>query len=117
MTYRAAEGNHRSVPAWGVLCHDLQFEDTIDSSTRLKGLLMADYNVTKNPSGGWDAKREGGSRASSHHDRQSEAYDAARDLARNSGGGEVRIHGTDGKIRNSNTIGKPDPDPPRDTKH
>ena len=33
------------------------------------------------------------------------------------GGGEVRIHGTDGKIRNSNTIGKPDPNPPRDTKH
>ena len=78
---------------------------------------MADYDVTKNPNGGWDAKREGGSRASSNHDRQSEAYDAARDLARTSGGGEVRIHGTDGKIRNSNTIGKPDPNPPRDTKH
>jgi hypothetical protein len=73
--------------------------------------------VTKSPNGGWDAKRAGGSRASVHRDRQSEAYDAARDLARNSGGGEVRIHGTDGKIRNSNTIGKPDPNPPRDTKH
>jgi hypothetical protein len=65
--------------------------------------------VTKNLGGGWDAKRAGGSRVSSHHDRQRDAYDAARDFAGHSGGGEVRIHGTDGKIRNSNTIGKPIP--------
>lgn len=78
---------------------------------------MADYDVTPDFNGGWKAKREGAARASSHHDRQSDAYAAARDYAANSGGGEVRIHGTDGKIRNSNTIGKPDPNPPRDTKH
>lgn len=78
---------------------------------------MADYHVTPNPAGGWDAKRAGAQRASSHHDRQGGAYGAARDYAANSGGGEVRIHGTNGKIRNSNTIGKPDPNPPRDTKH
>lgn len=78
---------------------------------------MADYDVTKNPDGSWEAKREGAGRASSRHDRQRDAYDAARGYAANSGGGEVRIHGTDGKIRNSNTIGKPDPNPPRDTKH
>jgi hypothetical protein len=28
----------------------------------------------------------------------------------------VRVHGTDGKIRNSNTIGKPDRNPPPNTK-
>ena len=78
---------------------------------------MADYDVTKNRAGGWDAKREGASRASSHHRLQGEAYDAARDLARKSGGGEVRIHGIDGRFRNSNTIGKPDPDPSRDREH
>ncbi len=78
---------------------------------------MADYDVTPNPDGGWDAKREGAGRASSHHHLQREAYDAARGYVLNSGGGEVRIHGTDGEIRNSNTIGKPDPDPPRDRKH
>jgi hypothetical protein len=78
---------------------------------------MSDYDVVPNPEGGWDAKREGGSRTSSHHQRQSDAYDAARGFAENSGGGEVRIHGMDGKIRNSNTIGKPDPNPPRDNKH
>lgn len=78
---------------------------------------MADYDVTKNPEGGWEAKREGASRSSSHHERQSDAYDAARRYAGNSGGGEVRIHGLDNKIRNSNTIGKPDPNPPRDRRH
>lgn len=78
---------------------------------------MADYDVTKNPDGGWDAKREGASRVSAHRHLQSDAYVAARDFARNSGGGEVRIHGTDGRFRNSNTIGKPDPNQPRDTRH
>jgi hypothetical protein len=33
------------------------------------------------------------------------------------GGGEVRIHGADGTLRNANTIGKPDPSPPRDRVH
>lgn len=78
---------------------------------------MADYHVTRSPDGSWGAKRAGGSTASSRHERQSDAYAAARDFAANSGGGEVRIHGTDGKIRNSNTIGKADPCPPRDAKH
>lgn len=78
---------------------------------------MADYDVTKNADGGWDAKRAGASRASSSHERQGEAYDAARGFAGNSGGGEVRTHGTNGRIPNSNTIGKNDPNPPKDTKH
>lgn len=81
------------------------------------GEHMADYDVTKDPSGDWKATREGAGKASSRHDTQREAYNAARDYAANSGGGEVRIHGEDGKIRNTNTIGKPDPNPPRDKKH
>ena len=41
-----------------------------------------------------------------------------KDLAHNSGGGEVRIHGLDGKIRDSDTVPPArDPFPPRDTKH
>ena len=78
---------------------------------------MPDYDVTPNPEGGWDATREGASRASSHHNTQREAQQAATRYAGNAGGGEVRIHGTDGRIRNSNTIGKPDPNPPHDRKH
>jgi hypothetical protein len=55
--------------------------------------------------------------ASSHHNTQRDAQQAATQHAGNSGGGEVGIHGTDRRIRNSNTIGKPDPSPPRDRKH
>jgi hypothetical protein len=40
-------------------------------------------------------------------------YAEARRLARNAGGGEVRLNGRDGKIRQSDTIAKPDPFPPR----
>lgn len=78
---------------------------------------MANYHVTPAPEGGWNVKREGAPRASSHHDRQDDAYSAARGYTANSGGGEVRVHGRDNLIRNSNTIGKPDPNPPRDKRH
>ena len=78
---------------------------------------MADYDVTRRPDGDWQVTTPGASRASSVHDTQAEAQRAATGYAGNSGGGEVRIHGVNGQIRNSNTIGKPDPFPPRDTKH
>jgi len=78
---------------------------------------MSDYHITPNPEGGWDTQRAGGSRASSHHDTQAEAQKAATGYAERSGGGEVRIHGRNGQLRNSNTIGKADPNPPRDRKH
>jgi hypothetical protein len=77
---------------------------------------MADYDVTRGPDG-WKAKREGAERASSLHPTQADAQRAATDYAANSGGGEVRIHRPSGQIRNSNTIGKPDPNPPEDKKH
>lgn len=72
-------------------------------------------HVVANPKGGWDVKKPGSSRASTHADTQQEAVARARDIVRNQGGGEVRIHGRDGKIRDSDTIprGK-DPNPPRD---
>lgn len=64
---------------------------------------------------GWQVKRDGADRASSVHDKKSDAVDAGRDLAQKSGG-ELRIKGADGKIQNSNSYGN-DPCPPRDTKH
>lgn len=72
-------------------------------------------HVVANPKGGWDVKKPGSSRASTHADTQQEAVTRARDIVRNQGGGEVRIHGRDGKIRDSDTIapGK-DPNPRRD---
>lgn len=71
-------------------------------------------DVVPNPKGGWDVKRPGAERASSHHDTQAEAIDRGREIVHNAGGGELRIHGKDGKIRDSNTIAPGnDPYPPR----
>ncbi len=64
---------------------------------------MADYDVYKTDDG-WAAKREDATRASSVHDTQSEAYNAASTYAGNNGGGDVSIHGRDGQIREKNTI-------------
>lgn len=72
-------------------------------------------HVVANPDGGWDVKKPGSSRASIHTTTQQEAVTRAREIVRNQGGGEVRIHGRDGKIRDSDTISPGnDPNPPRD---
>lgn len=72
-------------------------------------------HVVPNPEGGWDVKKPGGERASSHHATQSAAEQRAREIVRNLGGGEVRTHGRDGRIRDSDTVPKGnDPNPPRD---
>lgn len=72
-------------------------------------------HVVANPEGGWDVKKPGSSRASAHTATQQEAVDRAREIVRNQGGGEVRIHGRDGRIRDSDTIAPGnDPYPPRD---
>lgn len=66
----------------------------------------------------WSVKKPGSDRASSRHRTQAEAEAAAKRIMRNQGGGEVVIHGQDGRIRDSDTVppGR-DPHPPRDTKH
>lgn len=65
--------------------------------------------------GGWAVRREGAERDSSHHDRKSDAMDAARDTARLERI-EVVNHGRDGRIRDSDSYGN-DPHPPHDRKH
>jgi hypothetical protein len=74
-------------------------------------------HVVPSDEGGWEIKGPHAQRSSVHFETQSEAYDRARQIVGNLGGGEVVIHGRDGQIRNSNTIDRPDPDPPRDTRH
>lgn len=70
-----------------------------------------------NSDGGWDVVAPNSQRASSHHGTQSDAIDRARDIVGNVGGGEVVIHGRDGRIRDSDTVAPGhDPDPPRDRK-
>ena len=74
-------------------------------------------HVVPNPSGGWDVTKPGAGRASAHTDTQQQAIDRAREIVTNRGGGEVRIHGRDGRIRDTDTVGGgSDPNPPRDTK-
>ena len=80
---------------------------------------MANYNVFKDKeTGEWAVKRQGAERAAALVGSQRKAEQLAKELAGNSGGGEVRIHGLDGKILDSDTVppGR-DPNPPRDTRH
>jgi len=78
---------------------------------------MTNYYVTRNPQSGWNAKKEGASRAGGNYSTQKKAEKAAK-FCHNSGGGEVRIHGRDGKFRDSDTVSPGhDPFPPRDKKY
>jgi hypothetical protein len=63
-----------------------------------------DRHVVPNPGGGWDVKAENAKRASSHHETQAQAIDRAREIIRNKGGGELSIHGEDGKVREKDTV-------------
>lgn len=74
-------------------------------------------HVVPNPGGGWDVKKPGADRASAHTDTKHAAEQRGRDIVRNAGGGELRIHGLDGRIQDSDTVAPGnDPNPPRDTK-
>lgn len=77
----------------------------------------SDRHVVPNSSGGWDVVAPNADRASTHHDTQLDAIDRAREIVHNGGGGEVVIHGRDGRIRDSDTVAPGnDPNPPRDRK-
>lgn len=74
-------------------------------------------NVTPNGDGRWAVHRPGTERASSIHQTQGEAMTRARAALHNTGGGELTIHGRDGKIRDSDTVPPGhDPNPPKDAK-
>ncbi|HEV7930551.1 MAG TPA: DUF2188 domain-containing protein [Nitrosospira sp.] len=76
-----------------------------------------DRTVYQTDDGSWANKRDGSERPASLHSTQRDAADAAKQNLLNSGGGELKIMGLDGRIRSKDTIGKPDPLPPRDTEH
>lgn len=74
-------------------------------------------HVTPNPAGGWDVKKPGAGKSSGHFDTQGKAIDRAREIVKRGGGGEVTIHGRDGRIRDSDTVPRGnDPNPPKDKK-
>jgi hypothetical protein len=75
-------------------------------------------HVTKRPDGEWQDKREGAKRAGFVRPTQGEAEAASKDhLRKTPDGGEVVIHRPTGRIRDSDTINRRDPDPPKDKKH
>jgi hypothetical protein len=55
--------------------------------------------------GGWQVSREGADRAAGVYRTQTEATEAAQFVLRRSGG-EVRVQGRDGRIRESMTLGR-----------
>ncbi len=75
-------------------------------------------HVQPNPNGGWDVLKPNADRVSSHYDTQAEAITRAKEIVGRAGGGEVVIHGRDGRIRDSDTVPPGnDPAPPIDKRH
>ncbi|MBA3351900.1 MAG: DUF2188 domain-containing protein [Blastocatellia bacterium] len=80
---------------------------------------MANYHVTRvQGTNDWRVKREHARKAARIAPSQAKAEKIAKEMAHNSGGGEVRIHSRSGQIRDSDTV-KPgrDPNPPKDKVH
>ena len=69
------------------------------------------HHVVPTSDGGWDVKRGGGQRASSHHDTKRDAVEQAREVSRNQNT-ELRIHNKDGQISENDSHGG-DPFPPK----
>lgn len=65
----------------------------------------------------WVNKRNDSDRASSLHDTQKQAENAAKENLKNQGGGEVTVQGVNGKFRKKDTVAPGnDPCPPKDKK-
>ena len=78
----------------------------------------AGRDVSPNSGDGWKVTKPGGRKASAITGTQRQAEQRAKEIVRREGGGEVRIHGRDGRIRDSDTVAPAsDPNPPRDRKH
>jgi len=80
---------------------------------------MSNYHVSKNKqTQKWDIQKENGQKSSGSANTQAEAEKMAKQFAAKSGGGEVRIHGLNGKIRDSDTVAPGnDPRSIKDKKH
>ena len=74
--------------------------------------------VQPRKSGGWEVVAPHADRASAVESTQRKAEIRAKEIVKKAGGGEVVIKGTDGRIRDSDTVAPGnDPNPPTDTKH
>lgn len=74
-------------------------------------------HVAPHTDGGWQVIAPGAQRASVRAETQAAAQQRGREILKGLGGGELTIHGRDGRIRDSDTVppGR-DPNPPKDTR-
>lgn len=63
---------------------------------------------------GWATQTAGVRRAEGVYPTQRQAEYRGRDMLRQHGGGELVTRDRSGQIRSKDTIGQPDPNPPRD---
>ena len=77
-----------------------------------------DRTVFRRDDGTWANKRQDADRASSLHETQRQAEEAAREMLRNQGGGELTTMNLHGVIRSKDTIAPGnDPRSIKDTEH
>lgn len=75
---------------------------------------MANQHVVPHD-GYWQVKKENGFRATKNFDKQLDAIEYGREIAKNQKG-ELIIHNRKGQIRDKDSYGN-DPCPPKDTVH
>lgn len=94
---------------------DKSINEEMDSRKDFACMKKANYHVSGNRSSGYSVRREGASRASTHVTNKAYAVRLAKQFSHNLGGGEVRIHGPNGRIIDSDIVpnGR-DTCPPRD---
>lgn len=73
--------------------------------------MAKNQHITPHPSGGWQVKGAGNSRATVRTNTQKQAIDVGRGIARNQQS-ELVIHRTNGQIRAKDSYGN-DPFPPK----
>ncbi len=66
--------------------------------------MAKETHVVPDPAGGWNVVVPGTRKVKSHHATQRAAERQAKELLRQSGGGEAVIHGQDGRIRDAETV-------------
>lgn len=104
----------------GVICPHIYCYDIIYSLQQGDFIMSKarDRMISQRPDGIWENKRNDASKASSIHKTQRDAINAARDMLKNQGGGELTVKGVDGRIRCNDTIPPGnDPNPPKDNEH
>jgi hypothetical protein len=74
--------------------------------------MKKDQHVVANPRGGWSVRHTGAARATRVFDKQKDAVDYARDIAKKQSS-ELYIHRRDGTIKEKSSYGN-DPFPPGD---